>query len=419
MGYSVLPADRYKVINKSLITDLDKVNLMRFYAPIIGPIAVSLYINLWLDIKCNNESEYLIHNHLLSLLKCGTNSLIEAREALEAVGLIRTYVKEENVLIYLYELYAPLSPMEFFNHPILNVVLYNNVGSDEYNRMLKEYQKVKVDYTGFVEITKSMDEVYVPDNFGKVSDLQDREVNSLKLTSKMDYDLIISSIPKDILSEKAFNKKTKELIDNLSFIYHVDSLQMVEFIRKSLNEFGMIDKDILRQTVRKYYQFSFNKLPTIVYRKQPEYLKKASGDTSLYGKLVSMFENISPYDFLKLKNKGSSPTARDLKLVESLLIDLELTPAVVNVLLDYCLKKNNNKLTTAYLETIAGQWKRAGLKTAEEAMKFAAKENNKKTVKNTSTVKKDTPEWFNKEIASVNVTEEEKSMLEDMLKEFK
>ena len=209
------------------------------------------------------------------------------------------------------------------------------------------------------------------------------------------------------------------MIDNISFIYNVDTLKMVEFIRKSLNEFGMIDKDILRQTVRKYYQFSFNKLPTIVYRKQPEYLKKASGDTSLYGKLVSMFENISPYDFLKLKNKGSSPTARDLKLVESLLIDLELTPAVVNVLLDYCLKKNNNKLTTAYLETIAGQWKRAGLKTAEEAMKFAAKENNKKTVKNTSTVKKDTPEWFNKEIASVNVTEEEKSMLEDMLKEFK
>ena len=65
---------------------------------------------------------------------------------------------------------------------------------------------------------------------------------------------IINSIPKDILSEKAFNKKARELIDNLAFIYNVDSLQMVEFIRKSLNEFGMIDKDSLRQTVRKYYQ---------------------------------------------------------------------------------------------------------------------------------------------------------------------
>ena len=58
--------------------------------------------------------------------------------------------------------------------------------------------------------------------------------------------------------------KNKELIDNLSFIYNIDTLKMIEFIRKSLNEFGMIDKATLKDTTRKYYQLSSNSLPTIV-----------------------------------------------------------------------------------------------------------------------------------------------------------
>ena len=420
MEYSVLPADKYKVINKTLLTNLDQDNIIRFYTPIIGPIATSLYLNLWQDLnKDMQTSDYLIHNHLLSILKCSNNSLVEARQSLEAVGLLKTYVKEENVLVYLYELYSPLSPVEFFNHPILNVVLYNNIGADEYDNLLKEYQKVKVDYTGYTEITKAMDDVYVSENYNKVVNLQEKEAGSITLNSKIDYDIIASSIPKDVLSEKAFNKKTRELIDYLSFIYHVDSLQMVEFIRNSLTEFGMIDKEVLRQTVRKYYQFSFNGLPTIVYRTQPEYLKKASGDNSLHGKVIYMFENTTPYDFLKRKNGGANPTARDLRLVESLLIDLELTPAVVNVLLDYCLKTNNNKLVTAYVETIAGQWKRAGLKTAEDAMNFALKEHKKASKKLPEKVTKNkVPEWFNKDISSEDISKEDEMELAEMLKEF-
>ena len=124
--------------------------------------------------------------------------------------------------------------------------------------------------------------------------------------------------------------------------------------------------------------------------------------------------------FLKYKNKGASPTAKDLKLVENLLVDLELTPAVVNVLLDYCLRKNNNRLTTAYVETIAGQWKRADLKTAEEAMKFAEKEHKKLNKKITVSNKKiSEPAWFNTKIEKNDATEEEQKELTDLLKEFK
>ena len=235
--------------------------------------------------------------------------------------------------------------------------------------------------------------------------------------------MLISSMPRGILNEKAFNKKMKELIINLAFIYDLDTLKITELIRASINEKGSIDKESLRKNARKYYQFNNGTLPTLIYRTQPEYLKTPMGDSSKKGRIIGVFENTSPYDFLKSKYKGASPTARDLKLLEMLLIDLELNPAVVNVLIDYVLKKNNNKLTLSYVETIAGQWKRAGVKTAREAMEFAEKEHKKTLKKNVKVDVKvkeaPVPVWFNQKIEKENVTEEEAQELEELLKEFR
>mgnify|MGYP002521691107 CR=1 FL=1 len=386
--------------------------------PIIGSLAVSLYLILWQDLSLKEEeSEEEIHQHLISLLNDTKENVQSAFYSLEAAGLIKTYVKPGDVI---YELYSPLLPSEFFNHPILNMVLYSNIGPDEYDKLFKYFQKKRSDYSGYEEITKKMDEVFTSSSYAPKDGAKERCSSSISLNSKIDYDLIISSIPKSVLSEKALNKKARELIDNLSFIYNFDTLQMIELIRVSLNEFGMIDKNELRINARKKYNLSSNSMPTLVYRTQPEYLKKASGDNSLHAQIVQMFESISPYDFLKYKNKGASPTTKDLKLVENLLVDLELTPAVVNVLLDYCLRKNNNRLTTAYVETIAGQWKRADLKTAEEAMKFAEKEHKKLNKKITVSSKKiSEPAWFNTKIEKNDASEEEQKELTDLLKEFK
>ena len=416
-----LPADKYKVINKTILSENDKKNLISFYMPIIGCTAVSLYLTLWQDLNYKEEdSNILIHHHLMTLLKESKEVIYQARQSLEAVGLLKTYVKCENVKTFIYELYSPLLPNEFFNHPILNIVLYNNIGSEEYDNLIKLYQKKKYDYSSYIDVTKKMDEVYKSENYNVKNDIKDRSINNITLNSKINYEQISTSIPKNVMSDKALNKKSRELIDNLSFVYNFDTLKMIELIRGSLNEFGMIDKNALRLNARKSYNLSSNSLPTLIYRTQPEYLKKASGDNSLHAQIVSMFESISPYDFLKYKNKGAIPTNKDLKLVESLLVDLELTPAVVNVLLDYCLRKNNNKLTNAYVETIAGQWKRADLKTAEEAMKFAEHEHKKLNKKIPVESKKiSEPAWFNKKIETKDVSDQEQKELEELLKEFK
>lgn len=78
-----------------------------------------------------------------------------------------------------------------------------------------------------------------------------------------------------------------------------------------------------------------------------------------------------------------------------------MTPAVINVLIDYVLKINNNKLTKAFIETIAGQWARLGIKTAREAMKEAEKEYKKKPKKKSKT-------WANFQYGSVKTKQKKK-----------
>lgn len=417
---TLLPADRYVVINKTILTDVDRKYLISFYEPIIGHLAISLYLVLINDLEeSKGVSRDFTHHHLMSLLKTPLKILREAREALEATGLLKTYFKKGDVNNYIYEIYSPLSPSEFFNHPILNIVLYNNIGATEYEYLKKQYQKLKVDTKEYIDITKKLDDVMESGINVSVVDVKERSINDIEVKDQVDFDLILSSIPKGIINEKVFTKKTKELINNLAFIYKIDTLKMIELIRSVLNEYGMIDKDNLRINARKMYQFNNGTLPTLIYRSQPEYLKSPVGDNSMRGKIIEMFEKLNPVDFLRNKYGGAKPTNRDIKLIEGLIIDLEMPPAVVNVLLDYVLRKNNNKLATNYIETIAGQWKRAGLKNASEAMDFAEKENKKFTKKLDTVKASKEPVWFNKVEKIEEMSDADKEELENLLKEFK
>ncbi len=422
---SLLPADTYTVVNKSIITEDDKKNIISLYEPIIGPIAVSLYFTLLRDIRLLEfiSTDYT-HHHLMSIMKSSIEIIKIARESLEGVGLLKTYFKEGEPNSYVYEMYSPLSPKEFFSSPIFNVTLYNNLGKKEYELIKAEYELPKIELKEYEEISKELNLTYKSSS--NINPIETREKNSLniKLESNIDYDLLISSMPKGLLRENALTKKTKELIDQLSFIYDLDTLKMVEILRTVINEKGTFDKEELRKNTRKYYQYNNNgKLPTLVYRTQPEYLKSPTGDTSALAQIIYMFENTTPYDFLKIKYKGANPTSRDLRLLETLLVDLNLQPAVVNVLIDYVLKKNNNKLNQAFVETIAGQWKRCNIETASEAMELAKKENSKynKKIENKTNKKVDNnkPLWFDENISKKEISDEQREELEELLKDFR
>ena len=425
--YTLLPADTYVVINKTILHDEDRKILTDLYLPIIGADAVMLYFCLWSSLD-NSQivSKDFSHQKLVSSLRMTINEIYDNRSKLEAIGLIKTLVKEGEVNNYIYELYSPASATEFLSHPILNIVLYSNIGKIEYDNLVKAYKLPRFNTSNYNDITKSFNDVF--ESTGMTSydlSLDDiRKYNKLKLNinSNFDFNFLINSMPKNIDVNRVFTKEIKELIINLSFIYDIDAIHMSNIIKGCLNERGTINRELLRKSSRNYYQFDNGGiLPTIIDNSQPEYLRKPVGDTSNRAKMIYTFETISPRELLIKKNNGSEPTRRDLKLLEDLLVDYKLKPGVVNVLIDYILNVNNKKLTRNYVETLAGEWQRLGIETVEEAMSTAEKEHkkrNKKVIKNEN-INVKTPDWFDKEIEKEKINDGEDNQLEELLKEYK
>lgn len=424
----LLPADSYVIINKSIITEIDKKIITDLYQPIIGHDSVALYYTLLNDLEKNSViSKLYNHHHLISIMQISLAEVKIAREKLEAVGLLKTYLKKDHINNFIYVLYSPMSANEFLNHPILSVVLYNNVGKKEYSSIIDNYKIPRVNLKDYEDITVNFDDVFatVPaSSFIENTDLQKRNTNNFKFSNNIDIELLFSNL-NGIVSEKVFNKDLINLISNLSYIYNLDTVTMGDLIKANIKQNGSIDKDSLRKSCRNYYQFDNNgNLPKLIYQKQPDYLKTPSGDTSKKAMMIYTFENANPYQFLKSKYKDGKVVERDLRLLESLLVDLKLTPGVVNVLIDYVLKINNQKLNKNYIETIASQWKRLGIETVEEAMKACKKEHKnllklKQDPKIVNKLKEQKlPEWFDKDIEKQEVTEEEQNKLKELLNNY-
>ena len=84
---SILPADTYTVINKTVITDKDKKLISMLYQPIIGFSATALYFTLIDDLdKQEIISSDLTHHHLMATMQLKLEDIVIAREKLEAVG---------------------------------------------------------------------------------------------------------------------------------------------------------------------------------------------------------------------------------------------------------------------------------------------------------------------------------------------
>ena len=294
---SLLPADSYTVINKTLLTDLDKKNLINLYEPIVGCLAISLYLTLWSDLdKTETISKDFTHHHLMTFLKAKLDYIKEARESLEAVGLIKTYIKQDkDINHYIYELYSPISAYDFFNHPVLNVVLYNNIGENEYKTLVKSYRKITTKYDDYEDISCKLNETFKSTlgNGFNAEEIKAKEEAKINIGSLIDFDLLRESIPNNILNDKALNKRSKELINSLAFVYNLDTIKLSEILRLTIDENGMINKESLVKEVRKYYEYNNGgSLPTLIYRTQPDYLKSPEGNLSNKGKMIIFLKTL-------------------------------------------------------------------------------------------------------------------------------
>lgn len=428
MNASILPADTFVIINKTCLTEYDKKLILNLYQPIIGGLATTLYFTFWsyLD-KSEIFSLEWTHHHLMTSTQLNLDTIVSVREKLEGIGLLKTYYKKNSVNNYIYELYSPLNAYEFFNNPILSTTLLSNVGKIEFQKLLDYYKLPNFNLTEYENITCSFSDVFDSvsnPNLDYYDNLKGINKNSLDIKDSINLSEMLSLIPDELVNKRTITKDIRQILLKLAFIYNFTNEEMTEIIMNSINLEHKIDSELLKNNAEKYYKFEHSgTLPTLIYKKQPEYLRKNITDTSKKSKLIYQFENISPYDFLTSKNGGIKPSSADLNIVSYLMVDLNMLPGVVNVLIDYVLKINDNKLNRAFIESIASQWLRHNIKTVEDAMNIAEREYKRrnKVVENKVQTKKEVkkPKWFDQNINASEASLEEQEAMEKLLSEFK
>ncbi|MDE3839866.1 Replication initiation and membrane attachment protein [Bacillus methanolicus] len=458
----ILPVDRYNVRANGLLHDYDRKVLTLLYQPLIGPVCFSLYMTLWAELEENRLwSESSSHHSLMTLMGMNLKEIYLARLKLEGIGLMKCYVRhDDDYRSFIYELQPPLTPEQFFLDGMLNIYLYRKIGKNQFNRLKRFFSDQKIpEPNDYKEITKPFQDIFAsvpPSAFQMNKEASNdllpadghvfigrKEQEGIQIDeSTFNFELLQAGLQESLVPKTALNKKVKEAISNLAFLYGIDAIQMKNIVISAVTADNEIDIEELRKAARDWYQFEHNdQLPSLVDRVQPAiYHSGSSEPKSKEEELIRYLETTSPRQLLKDLSDGAEPSNADLKVIEEIMFNQKLLPGVVNVLIQYVMLKTDMKLVKGYIEKVASQWARKKIKTVKDAMELAKNEHKqymewaqgKKAAAGSQRTKKPVrtellPEWFvQKQTADEKNDEDddfdfeaEKRKLEEELKKYK
>ena len=127
-------SDLYRV---ELHYPLDEVQtdiLYYLYQPLIGSDALQLYMMLVIEGKrMNRFLKPSSLSRLTSFLSMSFTDLEKHFQSLEAIGLLKTFVKHENQITqYIYQLQSPLTLKAFFKNQILSSLLQESLSPEDF-----------------------------------------------------------------------------------------------------------------------------------------------------------------------------------------------------------------------------------------------------------------------------------------------
>ncbi len=133
------PVDTFTIKLSHPFSDYDRQLLTLFYQPLIGPEAMSLFMSFWADAESGKEKEFN-HYYLMNLLTMPLGKVFEARISLEAIGLLRTFCKQDGQdRTFCYELLPPMDAKSFFEDPLLSTFLFSKIGEQPYRNLRERF----------------------------------------------------------------------------------------------------------------------------------------------------------------------------------------------------------------------------------------------------------------------------------------
>ncbi|MEX2104715.1 MAG: hypothetical protein WD907_05225, partial [Bacilli bacterium] len=163
----ITPGDSF-VVNRDKPQAVDEMTrLILLYQPIIGTDAISLYHSLhsYLSLHIVGYSEPDYHRSLMALMNMSLDRILEAREQLEGIGLIRVrrHVADDETRTYYYQMMPPLTGSDYFSSDVLTVILFHRLGKVKYKEIRSRYLPAVSHVTNGMDLkdmTKGFDVVF-------------------------------------------------------------------------------------------------------------------------------------------------------------------------------------------------------------------------------------------------------------------
>ncbi|MCQ2792171.1 MAG: DnaD domain protein [Bacilli bacterium] len=376
--------DFLEVISESLISNVDIDVVTRLYQPLIGHKASMLYLTL-LNYVNYNEGELLIHDNLFRVMQISPGDFISARMALEAVGLMKTYLKnDDDVKNYIYILYAPKSPRDFFTDVLFKGLLVRYIGEKEATKLALHYQ-VNADLKDAKDVSANFVEVFQPnlddDSFDAKMPTNLKDTKALKVDTDFSFEDFFTHLKTAMMiKEDAFSDEECSEIERIATLYGLDTITTCDIVAQSYDESkrkgSRLDFTAFKERAISQAKFS----PIIRKNNENKRYIKISGKTALADE-IRLMETLSPKLYLQEKQDGVPPVTADLNLLNYLNEVMGLNRSTINALISYSLKMCDNRLVRAYIEKVAATLKRAKINNALDAINFLneKKEKPKKT----------------------------------------
>lgn len=423
--FGIRPQDPFNVLQPEKLSETQLEVLNRLMTPLIGTQAVGIYH--YLSQFANLDSNQSIsHYVIMSELKINLGDFREEMNLLEAIGLIKTFVKhgKENSH-FVYELIQPPTPKQFFNDPMLSVYLYKEVDKNRFHQLRRYFEQQQMNLSDYQEVTRNFTDVFKVPNQA----FDDVQKNNIKQTVsykginldrvQFDFETLYQLLSNHFVSSEIVEEQAKGLITQLAVLYGITPEGMKGLILKSLTSGQRISYEELRKQARSFYAIEHeNQLPSLeskvelkstnTQKQEVVELTKAPQTPEEFESWFELMDTTSPIDMLASWSK-SEPTLKQKYMVEDLMVREQLPFGVINMLLQYVMLNNDMQLPKSYIQEIASNWKKKELASAEQAyhhvkeMKKAekqrkAKQNNtQRNFKNygQQVVSKEiTPEWL-------------------------
>ncbi len=319
----------YHTINSEVLKTLTLL-----YSPIIKSDALYLY-TLLISLFENHETSYF---ELASISGKSIQEISYLKDTLEEYRLIRTFTNKNHSEYYI-DIQKPIEGLNFISHNLYSRVLYSKIDESLFKKLQAMYQ-VKNPFIELEEITKIIN---LGDEIEQISSFEDKYQNIVEfgIEHQFDYATFIKlSEPYSIPIEFIENKNILHKIGELAYIYDVDVQNMIKLVAKSTK---LADKTL-----------DIDKLISLLSKVKIKHT--VISDTHMH-----------PLQYLKSKQMGVEPTSKEKQLIQKLMTEYRLNYELINLLIDYSLEKNEQRIVGNYIETVASSWIRKNIKTLEEA----------------------------------------------------